>query len=744
VSVLYALRAARADAAAAADLDPAADATAARLRISRFDTTLAFALPLAAFGIQSRFTSGAALALAAAVAGAVYLLVASLLLRRGGAAQRLFAEANFALGVGFLTLAVPLAASAQWTSAAWAVEGVALLWVGLRQRRALPVVAGIALHALGALMLLDGLQRGTPAYVAGFNGLTMNLAVFAAAAFASAALLRRVATLTPGAPFGMPAARLVGWAWVALALGQALPFPGHLVAWCALALVLGVVGVRPPRGAPLGASLSGEWLAAVLLIVAAAAKALAGDNGPWPAAAAGSAGAPVAWTLLGAGIAAWTTAMRLLVAVTAALCALLSLRGQRPVDASAAAGQRTTDPQRRAAQRVLQVRRRVAAALLTLGVGCWAAALMVEVVRRSDRAETVVLAGLALVLLTAWGLTALGARLRWSWPVRLSWSLYAAQGVVAAWFVAFAVVGGQPPGAHWGALVWPLAWLAYAGRVWLDDRATLPVRFPFPVPLHAGGALLLTLMVAAESALRLDALAPGGAWFHAAWGAVPAVALWLALRPTARWPIGAAPQAYRQVAAPALAAVLGGWLFWAGVTSDGHSAPLTWLPLLNPLDVAMLLAVGALAAWSHSTTGAAGRDLRGAIGPVVGAAAFWALNTAALRAVHQLAGVPWQAGALFDSLVVQAVLSLLWTLTAMGLMVAGHRIVRRPPWLAGAGLLALVVVKLFFVDLAGQGTIERIVSFVGVGGLLLVIGYVAPVPPAAGARRGRGDEAFVT
>jgi len=49
----------------------------------------------------------------------------------------------------------------------------------------------------------------------------------------------------------------------------------------------------------------------------------------------------------------------------------------------------------------------------------------------------------------------------------------------------------------------------------------------------------------------------------------------------------------------------------------------------------------------------------------------------------------------------------------------------------GAALLGAVVVKLFLVDLAGSGTVARIVSFVGVGALLLVIGYVAPVPPGA-------------
>ena len=53
----------------------------------------------------------------------------------------------------------------------------------------------------------------------------------------------------------------------------------------------------------------------------------------------------------------------------------------------------------------------------------------------------------------------------------------------------------------------------------------------------------------------------------------------------------------------------------------------------------------------------------------------------------------------------------------------------------GAALLAAVVVKLFFVDLDGQGTIERIVSFVGAGVLILLIGYLAPVPPSTPTAR---------
>jgi uncharacterized membrane protein len=49
--------------------------------------------------------------------------------------------------------------------------------------------------------------------------------------------------------------------------------------------------------------------------------------------------------------------------------------------------------------------------------------------------------------------------------------------------------------------------------------------------------------------------------------------------------------------------------------------------------------------------------------------------------------------------------------------------------MAGFGLLILVVLKLFFVELASSGTIERIISFIVVGSLLLLIGYFVPLPP---------------
>jgi uncharacterized membrane protein len=92
--------------------------------------------------------------------------------------------------------------------------------------------------------------------------------------------------------------------------------------------------------------------------------------------------------------------------------------------------------------------------------------------------------------------------------------------------------------------------------------------------------------------------------------------------------------------------------------------------------------------------------------------------------------VPFQFEAMMQSTIVQASFSIFWSLLALCTMVIATRRRLRPLWLSGAGLMALVVVKLFFVDLSNIGGIERIVSFMGVGVLMLVIGYVSPVPPA--------------
>jgi uncharacterized membrane protein len=112
------------------------------------------------------------------------------------------------------------------------------------------------------------------------------------------------------------------------------------------------------------------------------------------------------------------------------------------------------------------------------------------------------------------------------------------------------------------------------------------------------------------------------------------------------------------------------------------------------------------------------------------------LNAMLVRGFHHFGDVPFHFNAWTQSLPVQTGITLLWTTTALALMWLSARRSMRLPWMVGAALLAAVVAKLALVDLSATGTVTRIVSFIGVGVLMLVIGYVAPLP----GRSARGQQ----
>lgn len=234
---------------------------------------------------------------------------------------------------------------------------------------------------------------------------------------------------------------------------------------------------------------------------------------------------------------------------------------------------------------------------------------------------------------------------------------------------------------------------------------------------------------------------------HEAWTALapvllPTAVAWWLLAAAARgaWPVESHPGAYRRAVLLPWMLLLLAWSALVNGHSDAGMAPLPYLPLVNPIDLGHALALlfgirlwrvlgGSSARW--------GRPLA----VLALAAAFWWLNSVLVRTLHHWAGTPmWDAGAL-ESDLVQVSLTILWTVTALLTMLwATRRAARasaRAVWLAGAVLLGAVVLKLFFVDLSHLGTLQRIVSFLGVGLLMLVIGYVSPLPPAAPASESR-------
>jgi uncharacterized membrane protein len=168
--------------------------------------------------------------------------------------------------------------------------------------------------------------------------------------------------------------------------------------------------------------------------------------------------------------------------------------------------------------------------------------------------------------------------------------------------------------------------------------------------------------------------------------------------------------------------------------SDGSAPPLAYLPLVNPLDLAV---VAALVALSRVLRPYGNREQRAV---TIMSLATVCLSMTVLRSVHHFAGVPYEAAALWRSMTAQTALTVTWACIGLAAMVLGNLRARRPMWVLGAVLMTVVVGKLFVVDLAGVNTGARIVSFLGVGALLMAVGYTAPVPPKqAGTTRSPGQ-----
>jgi uncharacterized membrane protein len=152
----------------------------------------------------------------------------------------------------------------------------------------------------------------------------------------------------------------------------------------------------------------------------------------------------------------------------------------------------------------------------------------------------------------------------------------------------------------------------------------------------------------------------------------------------------------------------------------GNFAPLPFWPLLHPMLLLPLVAGEVFYRFVRRNV-----QLRIVL-------LFWLgllITTELNRYLFHYAGVSFNVDSWLESALTQTVWSLVWATIGGLLMVTGARFAKsRTRWYTGALVLALIVVKLFLLDLAQVDTLFRIISFISVGGLLLGIGYFAPLP----------------
>jgi uncharacterized membrane protein len=92
---------------------------------------------------------------------ALFLVLTRALQRREGSAHPLFGPLYLALGVGFLTIAIPIKLESYWNTLGWIVEGGALFWAAHRSRRRLLRILGTGAFLLGIfrLIMVDSFNR---------------------------------------------------------------------------------------------------------------------------------------------------------------------------------------------------------------------------------------------------------------------------------------------------------------------------------------------------------------------------------------------------------------------------------------------------------------------------------------------------------------------------------------------------------------------------------------------------------
>lgn len=768
------------------------------------DGTMLFGPPIIGFGLQFALVQHLefAAAFSALALGMIYMALARVLM--GGRAV-LLGETCLALGVIFASLAIPLGLDARWTSAAWAVEGAGIFWLGLRQHRPFARAFALLLQLGSALAFLSQLRLGESSLL---DGAPLGALMLGIALLFSFYQLRKASPeqASPWERQGLPVACLgltflyllaplfffvqataISWALaglVTLFVGLRLQSRTFLFTAFAVQLLGGALFLLRLQGAGedsaavfsagwsglLSASLIGLALIAGMLL-AARDDMVRGDvrllRGlsvvllaglvlinlavlfvlPWQTASAvwAASGLLIIWlSLYLKQRVSFVFGLLLQVIGGAAfllagpqLLGPLSSEGLRPLAhggfwtplvlglAAMIGAWRLQLGNHASAFDGLSLQR-LSEVLLVWGAGWWALAWISEVLRFAPlhlQATLLLLIAALSVALWAW----LSLRLKWSALGLLCTLLIPAAGLVllAAWHSRY------HPAANFGWLAWALV---FAVHVFSLRRLApmLPARALNTA--HLLGCWLLIGVLALELRYGLLLLSEQyNAWRWLGWAILPSLYLLLMAAPRNwPWPVAAFPREYRLYAAAPLAVLMLGWFWLANGVSDGNAEPLPYVPLLNPLELGLLFALFGVYVWSRSavTQLSIRKDYAEYATQLVAGISLFAFCTALVtRAAHHWAGIPFELDQLLASMLVQAGLSIVWTLMALGLMIGGHLRHRREVWLVGAALIALVVAKLVFVELSNRGGLARIVSFIGVGVLLLVVGYFAPLPP---------------
>lgn len=362
---------------------------------------------------------------------------------------------------------------------------------------------------------------------------------------------------------------------------------------------------------------------------------------------------------------------------------------------------------------------------LCWGLFCWYLAGSFELVTHLHRRWE-----LASLMLFFTGSSVLAHHLQ-AWTSWRAWRLSAHNLLILLYgLFPVAMFEWERPMAGWLALSWPLA---LVGHYWILRRYG-DWKTPFIAFLHLGAYWLTVLVITIQAIWYLESYQVDELWVQLLFALIPAA--FMALVYEGRfwwpWPLRQHPYRYLHIAQIPVMVFLVFWFWGMNWNVDGGVNGVNYWPFINPMDISMALLMLLWWRWLRypAPPFSDERIWRFDFAPaLLGLSLFLWLNAQWIRFAHHFLHVPFNEDAMWASGQVQTGISILWSMIGLASMIWGARKALRTLWLCGAVLMGAVVFKLFMVDLANSGALERIVSFISVGLILLAVGYFSPVPP---------------
>jgi len=296
------------------------------------------------------------------------------------------------------------------------------------------------------------------------------------------------------------------------------------------------------------------------------------------------------------------------------------------------------------------------------------------------------------------------------------------------------VIGGEHPFEDYGWIIWPIA---ISLQFWFLFRYSDEVSRVVMQWQHIMTFWLVLLVLSWESAWLInDAIEGSHSWRDVMFALTPATIMFLlfTVGKHIRWPIKKYYRWYASHAATPVMIILGFVAFGFGVFHEGNPWPVEYIPLINPVDLAVGFLLYLLMLWriqleKVDSTLAKLINRRVFNYTMAGLVFMW-INGMVARTIHHWFNIRHDLGDILGADLFQGSISIVWTILALMTMVIASRKLKRHLWFVGLGLFIVVAAKLFLFDMGNADALTMAISITVVGIIAVVFGYyLSPLPP---------------